>query len=106
MIIQFKTDTSIKVKERFSKPLISIASEKLKRFSDQITELEINLSDEKGTKEGLDNKRCMIEAHINDKSPIAVTFHATNHKQAMEGAIDKLKASLHILFGRLNKYQN
>lgn len=104
MTIQFDTDNNVKVSEELRIPLISLISEKLSRFSHQITRVEVHLSDENGNKEGFNDKRCMIEARLSGMKPIAVTNHANNHEQAVEGAVNKLKTSLDTILGRLSNY--
>jgi len=104
MTIQFNTDNNIKGSEELRKPLIALISEGLSRFSDQITRLEVHLSDENGSKEGQNDKRCIIEARLEGFKPIAVTNHANTYEQAVEGAVDKLKTSLDTMIGRLKNH--
>jgi ribosome-associated translation inhibitor RaiA len=104
MTIQFNTDNKVTVSEELRTPLISLISKGLSRFSHQITRVEVHLSDENGDKEGLNDKRCMIEARLAGMKPIAVTNHANTHEQAIEGAVDKLKTSLDTILGRLRNY--
>ncbi|HQU59493.1 MAG: HPF/RaiA family ribosome-associated protein [Phaeodactylibacter sp.] len=100
MTIQFNTGNNITGSEEQSAPLIALISDGLSRFSAQITRLEVHLSDEDGNKDGLNDKRCMIEARLEGMQPIAVTSHANTHEQAVEGAIDKLMTSLETILGR------
>ncbi|HEY5123291.1 MAG TPA: HPF/RaiA family ribosome-associated protein [Ignavibacteria bacterium] len=104
MTIQFNTDNKVTVSEELRAPLISSISEGLSRFSHQITRVEVHLSDENGDKEGLNDKRCMIEARLAGMKPIAVTNHGNTHEQAVEGAVEKLKTSLETIIGRLRNY--
>ncbi len=104
MIIQFNTDNNINSSEILRKPLINLISEELSRFDKHITRVEVHLSDEDGNKDGLNDKRCMLEARIEGRQPIAVINHADNHEQAMSGAIDKLKTSLDTIVGRLRNH--
>jgi len=83
-------------------PFIALISDGLSRFSAQISQLEVHLSDEDGNKNGQNDKRCMIEARLEGIQPIAVTSQANTHQQAVEGAIDKLMASLETVMGRNN----
>jgi hypothetical protein len=46
----------------------------------------------------------MIEARLEGMKPIAVTNHANTSKQAVTGAVDKLKSSLTTIQGRLKNY--
>jgi ribosome-associated translation inhibitor RaiA len=101
MIIQFNTDSNINGSEALEAHFTSLITEELSRFSNHITRVEVHLSDENGHKEGLNDKRCMLEARIEGKQPIAVISHANNLEQSLSGAIDKLIVSLDTIFGRL-----
>src|SRR5436190_1329396 len=102
MKIQFNTDHNISGGEKLTIPLEAMIVEELSRFNSRITRLEVHLSDEDGNKDGLNDKRCMIEARLEGMHPIAVTHHGNTHEQAVEGAIDKLKTSLDAILSRLN----
>jgi ribosome-associated translation inhibitor RaiA len=104
MTIQFNTDNKVTVSEELRAPLISLISEGLSRFSHQITRVEVHLSDENGDKEGLNDKRCMIEARLAGMKPMAVTNHGNTHEQAVGGAVEKLKTSLDTILGRMRNY--
>jgi hypothetical protein len=104
MTIQFNTDNNIPGSEELKAPLISLISEELSRYGNHITRLEVHLSDENGPKEGLNDKRCMIEARLEGMKPIAVTNHSNTHDEAVEGAVEKLKASLDTILGRLRNH--
>jgi ribosome-associated translation inhibitor RaiA len=104
MQIQFNTDHNLKASEEFTAPLIVSITDKLKRFRDQITRVEVYLSDENGNKGGLNDKKCVLEARLEGRSPTVVTHHANTHEQAFEGAIDKLKSSLDTIIGRLHNH--
>jgi ribosome-associated translation inhibitor RaiA len=103
MIIQFDTAHNVKANEEFKAPLIIILNEKLDRFSEQITRLEVHLSDENGNKEGVDDKRCLLEAHIEGMPHTVAKDHADSYKHALEGATDKLIASLNAIHSRSEK---
>ncbi len=104
MTIQFNTDNNVSLSEEHRAPLITILSEGLGRFSHQITRVEVHLSDENGDKEGLNDKRCMMEARLAGMKPIAVTNNGDTHEQALEGAVDKLKTSIDTMLGRMRNY--
>ncbi len=104
MQIQFNTDKNITGSEDLIASSTSLISEELNRFSDQITRVEVHLSDEDGNKDGLNDKRCMVEARLAGMKPIAVTDHANTHEQAILGALDKMKTSLEKITGRLKTY--
>jgi len=104
MTIQFNTDNKVKLDEEFRTSLMRLISERLSRFSQQITRVEVHLTDENGDKEGSNDKRCVIEARLAGMKPVAVTHHGNTHEQAAEGAVDKLKTSLDTMLGRMRNY--
>ena len=55
-------------------------------------------------KEGIEDIRCLLEARIEGRQPIAVSNQADNIELAVSGAIDKLKASLETILGRLRDH--
>ena len=101
MTIQINTDKNLSVHEALKAHLDSLLSEELSRFSEHITRLEVHLSDENGNKDGQSDKSCMIEARIEGRQPIAVTDKANDYELAVSGAIEKLKASLDTIVGKL-----
>ena len=104
MKIQFNTDKNVTGSEELKTSMTALISESLSRYSDQITRLEVHLSDEDGIKHGQNDKRCMIEARLEGMQPIAVTNYADTHEQAVTGAVDKLKSSLNTIHGRLRNH--
>lgn len=104
MKIQFNSDKNVSIGEDQIDYFTPLITEKIGRFSEQISRLEIHLSDENASKDALNDKRCMIEARLEGMQPIAVTEQANTPEQAIFGAIDKLKASLKTITGRLNDH--
>lgn len=104
MTIQINTDKNVHVHEAFEAQLDDLLSEELSRFSEHITRSEVHLSDENGNKKGQDDKRCMIEARLEGRQPIAVTDRANDYDLAVTGAIEKLKTSLDTIEGRLKNH--
>jgi ribosome-associated translation inhibitor RaiA len=104
MQIQINTDKNVTASEELIASSTSLISEELSRFSEQITRVEVHFSDEDGNKDGLNDKRCMVEARLAGRNPIAVTNLANTHEKAFSGAIDKLKNSLEKITGRLKNY--
>lgn len=104
MTIQFNTDHTTIGNEKLSTYLSTLLEKKLDRFSDLITRLEVHLSDENGKKEGFNDKRCMLEARLVSRQPIAVTNQANTLEKSVSGAIEKLEASLNTLHGRIKNH--
>lgn len=104
MIIQINTDNKITLSEERSAPLIDLLTKGLSRFSSQITRLEVHLSDESGNKEGISEKRCLLEARLEGLPPIAVSNIADSKEQSVIGAMEKLKTTLDKTLGRLRDH--
>jgi ribosome-associated translation inhibitor RaiA len=104
MKIQINADKNLSIHDEFSAKLNDLLSKELSRFSEQITRLEVHFSDKNGGKNGQNDKRCMIEARLEGRQPIAVTAEADTHEQSVELAINKLRSSLDTIFGRLKNY--
>ncbi len=103
MTIQINTDKNIEGNEKFTDYFTSLIEEELGRYH-SITRIEVHLSDENGSKEGQGDKRCLLEARMEGKQPIAVTNLAETNEQAVDGAIDKLKSSLETMLGKMKNY--
>ncbi|MDQ2721063.1 MAG: HPF/RaiA family ribosome-associated protein [Bacteroidota bacterium] len=100
MTIQINTDKNLSVHEAFKAQLDELLSNELNRFSEHITRLEVHLSDENGFKDGLNDKKCLLEARLEGRQPIAVTDKANDYELAVSGAIKKLKSSLDKIVGK------
>lgn len=101
MQIQINTDHNIEGHETLAAQISSVVENALSRFSDHITRVEVHLSDENGDKSGKNDMRCMMEARLEDRQPIAVTHHATTVNQAVDGAADKLARLVDHNLGRV-----
>jgi len=106
MKIQINTDRHIDGHETMTAQVGITVEAALSRFSDHISRVEVHLSDENGNKSGQNDKRCMIEARLEGRHPIAVTHNAANLDQAVEGALDKLAGMIESTIGRLRHQQN
>jgi hypothetical protein len=104
MEIQFNTDKTIKGNVRHQDFFTSQISDKLKRFQSNISRIVVHITDENGNKDGFNDIRCLLEARIEGMQPIAVSCKANNDELAVSGAIDKLKASLDTVLGRLSNH--
>jgi len=104
MTIQFNADNNLTIHEEFRDKLKDQLSDELNRFSEYITRLEVHFSDENGHKDGQNDKRCMLEARVQGRQPIAVTADANNYELAVDASVEKLKSSLDSVFGRVKNY--
>lgn len=104
MTIQFNTDHNIEGNERLAAFLEEKTTTALSRFNEQITRVEIHLSDDNAGKNGVKNIKCLLEARLEGLEPIAVTEHETTIEKSVNGAIDKMKAVLDTTLGRLGNH--
>jgi ribosome-associated translation inhibitor RaiA len=103
MQIQINTDHNLEGHESLAARISGVIENTLSRFSDHITRVEVHLSDENSDKkDGYDNMRCMIEARLEGRQPIAVTHQATTLDEAVDGAADKLTNLIETTLGRLH----
>lgn len=105
MKIQINTDNNIEGREELAKKAEATVEGTLGHLAEQITRVEVHLSDENSGKGGSHDKRCMMEARLEGHQPIAVTDEAETIAQAIDGAADKLKSALDSMLGRLNDHR-
>lgn len=105
MKIQFNTDVNIDGTEALAAYVSATIEEALARFSEHVTRVEVHLSDENGDKSGQQDQRCMLEARLEGRQPIAVTDHAATLDQAVHGAARKLAHLLDSTLGRLHDHR-
>jgi sigma 54 modulation/S30EA-like ribosomal protein len=100
MQIQVSTDNHIDGREAVQAYVQSIVEDTLGRFSDRITRVEVHLSDQNGDKGGEDDKRCVIEARLEGRPPIAATHDAATLHDAVDGAAERVKHAIEHIVGR------
>ncbi len=105
MKIQINTDNHISGSQEKTQPVIDSVSDSLDRFREQITRIEVHLSDENSKKKGQNDIKCMIEARLKGLDPVAVTEKSDSVEKAVEGALDNLTSLLDTRLGRLKKYR-
>lgn len=101
MQIQINSGNNIEVHEEFASKIKGIVEDAMSRFSDNITRVEVHLSDEDGNKNGINDKRCMIEARLAGRQPAAVTETADTFDLAVIGAAGKLVNMIESTLGRI-----
>jgi ribosome-associated translation inhibitor RaiA len=103
MQIQINTDHNIEAHETLIAHLRSSVESALSRFGEHITRVEVHLSDENASKSGPTDKRCLIEARLEGRQPLAVKHEAASLGQAVHGATDKLARSIDGILGRAHE---
>jgi ribosomal subunit interface protein len=105
MKIQLNTDVHINGTEALTAWVSATVEQALERFREHVTRVEVHLSDENGAKSGQLDQRCMLEARIQGRQPVAVTEHAATQDQAVRGAAQKLARLLDSRLGQRNEHR-
>ena len=105
MKIQLNTDAHINGTEALAAQVNATIEDALGRFKGHVTRVEVHMSDENGGKSGQKDHRCMLEARLEGRQPVAVTEHAATLDQAVSGAAQKLVRLLDSTLGRLHDHR-
>ena len=107
MKVQVNTSNDIENKEGLERWASEYLNEQLGRFDQDLTSIEVQMTDENhAAKGGGQDKRCMLEARVNGRAPIAVTNFAANQDLAFRGACEKLSNKLDHEFGKLDRREH
>lgn len=106
MQIQINTSNGIENKDTLERWADAQIRQNLARFVDDVTRVEVHLSDEKHDKAGDGDKCCVMEARLAHHQPLAVTQYAASLDEAFRGASDKLKRMLDSTLGRLSQHRD
>jgi hypothetical protein len=72
-------------------------------FGRRITRVTVHVRDVNRHKGGARDKRCVMEARLRHRQPVAVTHQAGSESYAVGGAADKLKNLIERIVGRLRR---
>ncbi len=106
MQIQINTDNNIGGHQALIADVSGKVENALSRFSGHITRVEVHLSHENSLNNGQSDKRCVMEARLEGRRPIAVTHEASSLDQAVDGASDKLARLIENTLGRLREQKS
>jgi ribosome-associated translation inhibitor RaiA len=106
MKVQINTDGNIEGNEAMAAHVTGVVRSSLDRVGGNITRVEVHLSDSNSHKPGHDDKRCMMEARLEGRQPIAVTHQGATVDQAVDGAAEKLARLVESNVGRRRQQQN
>jgi len=105
MKIQFNTDANIHGTETLAAQVNTTVEQALEHFKEHITRVEVHLSDENSGSSGQHDQRCMLEARLEGRQPVAVTDHASTLDEAVLGAAQKLAHLLESTLGRQHDHR-
>jgi hypothetical protein len=99
--IQINSDKNVRVDTRVIQFVRGEANRFLRKFGSKLTRVEVHLSDVNSRKFGVNDKRCMVEARPARHRPLTATYRAQTVRQAVGGALTKLRNGLETFYGRL-----
>ncbi|MFT5451421.1 MAG: ribosome-associated translation inhibitor RaiA [Enterobacterales bacterium] len=104
MKIEINTDKNILENEALAHSVETILEQVLARFSNQITRIEVHLSDENSAaKSGKADKRCLLEVRVARRQPETMIVQAQTVDQAVMAAAQKMASSLESKLGKFGK---
>ena len=106
MQVQFNTDHTVMGTDNVAERIEAAVREKLARFEDRLTRIEIHVRDVNGAKHGADDKECTIEARPRGGKPIGVTGKADKVDDAARRAASTLAQRLERHFGKGEKHKH
>ncbi|HZN46446.1 MAG TPA: HPF/RaiA family ribosome-associated protein [Ramlibacter sp.] len=107
MKVQVNTSNDIENKDTLERWASDYLNEQLARYEQDITSIEVQMTDENHAGRGGDgDKRCMMEARVNGRAPIAVTNYGADQNVAFRGAAEKLANALEHAFGKLDRREH
>lgn len=107
MHIQVNTSNGIANTDGLERWATDYLTEHLERYRQDVTSVEVQLSDQnQATKGGGSDKRCMLEARITGRPPLAVSHDAADQDLAFRGAADKLARALDHALGKLDRKEH
>jgi ribosome-associated translation inhibitor RaiA len=105
MQIQINTDNNISGQVALAQNVEDLLRSDLSRFSDQITRIEVHLSDENSSaKSGNKDKRCLLEVRLAGERPIATSEHAETIGEAVTFATEQMVNLLESELGKRGKW--
>jgi ribosome-associated translation inhibitor RaiA len=103
MQVQINTDHNIEGSAALTARVRGVVESALSRVCNHITRVEVHLTDEDGDKSGKSDMRCVMEARLEGRQPVAVIDQAGTLEQAVDGAADKLARLIGSTLGRLHE---
>jgi predicted component of type VI protein secretion system len=102
LFIQIYADNQVESDAERNLQLEQQVRQRLARFEERITDVEVHVSDVNGSKGGNGDLRCTIEARVNGIDPIAVAEHGTSVDRAVMAAAKTAVRALDHRLGKLD----
>ncbi|MFO6445996.1 HPF/RaiA family ribosome-associated protein [Erythrobacter sp. NE805] len=105
MHFQFNTNSSLTGTRNVAARIEAQVRQKLARYEDRLTRLEVHVADVNSAKHGADDKHCTIEARPRGSRPIGVTGKASNVDAAARIAANIMAERLGRIFGKAERHR-
>jgi len=102
LFVQIHTDNQIPSDNERDVRLEEQIRQRLSRFEERITDLEVHVSDVNGPRGGASDIRCTMEARITGIQPVAVADEGATIERAIMGAAKKAVRALDHQLGKLS----
>jgi hypothetical protein len=102
LFIQINTDNQIPSDAGRDAQIEEQVRQRLARFEERITDVEIHVSDVNGPRGGAADLRCTLEARVNGVPPVAVSDNGSTVDRAILGAAKKAARALDHQLGKLS----
>lgn len=100
MEIQINTANNLEGRQAATERLETAVRDRLSRFEDRLTRVELHVGDEAGERNDGADIRCQIEARPAGHDPVSVSDQSDSIDQATAGALGKLTTVLERTFGK------
>jgi len=101
MIVQLNTDKNIEGTAGLETFVSEKVNSGLKHFVENITRIEVHLSEQNADKGGSEDIHCKIEARLEGIQPVIVVGKSGTKEKALDDAVDKMKAKLGTVMGKI-----
>ncbi|HEX8191295.1 MAG TPA: HPF/RaiA family ribosome-associated protein [Allosphingosinicella sp.] len=101
MFIQIHTDNQIESSTERDDRLEEQIRQRLARFEERVTHVEVHVSDVNGPRGGGSDLRASLEARLNGLQPVAVHDNGPDVQRAVLGAAKKAAAALDRQIGKI-----
>lgn len=103
MTIQINGGDDFENSERATVYFTEMVTKELDRFAELLTRVEVHFSDINGAKGGPDDKKCVIEARMKHRDPVAATAQDDKPEKAFRASLSKVKASMTTIVGKMQE---
>ncbi|MFN4040214.1 MAG: HPF/RaiA family ribosome-associated protein [Brevundimonas sp.] len=100
MDIQINTANNVAGREAVTEKLEATVRNRLSRFEDRVTRIELHVGDVNGERSVGGDIRCQIEARPAGQDPLSVSDQADSIDQAATRALAKMATALDRAFGK------